>query len=180
MIYHHAHADPAVDGEGALVIPDDFSNIDVGEPGRVWLSTLVGAVRLGDHQAITFGEARGVRGEVVSDVLVATGGKVWIAAAEGPGYYHNRELEFRMPRVVREARPLRLALDREGNVWGAGPGGLVRFDGERWTVFGEEAGLGVTSFIDVEADAAGQLWLLARDRVLRLGPERAIPQTPTP
>lgn len=174
VVYHHAYAEPEVDGEGALRIPDDFSNIDVSEPGRVWLSTLVGAVRLGDHQAITFGESRGVRGEVVSDVLVGANGKVWIAAAEGPGYYFNRQFEFRMPQEVRAARPLRLAMDRDGNVWGAGPNGLVRFDGTRWTVFGEESGLPVTSFVDVEADAAGQLWLLARDRVLVLGPEQRV------
>ncbi len=174
VVYHHAYADPAVDGEGALVIPDDFANIDVSEPGRVWLSTLVGAVRLGDHQAITFGEARGVRGEVVSDVQVGTHGKVWLAAAEGPGFYFNRHFEFRMPQEVRAARPLRLAMDRHGSVWGAGPNGLVRFDGTDWTVFGEESGLPVTSFVDVEADAAGQLWLLARDRVLLLGPEQTV------
>ncbi len=174
VVYHHAHADPAVDGEGALLIPDELSNIDASQPGKVWLSTLLGAVRLGDHQAITFGEARGVRGEVVSDVLVAAGGKVWIAAAEGPGFYFNRELEFRMPQEVRAARPLRLAMDRDGNIWGAGPNGLVRFDGTRWTVFGEDSGLPITSFVDVEADAAGQLWLLGRDRVLILGPERRV------
>ena len=170
VLYHHSRSDPAVDGEGSLIMPDDFSSIDVNEEGNVWFSTLSGAVRIGNSQAIVFGESRGVRGEVVSDVLVGAQAKVWVAAAEGPGYYYNREFEFRMPQAVRATRPIGLAMDPRGNVWGAGPNGLVRYDGTDWTVFAADSGLPTTELVDVEAAADGEVWVLARDRVIVLGP----------
>jgi len=173
VVYHHSTSEPAIDGEASLRMPDDFSNIDLNDPSMAWFSTIMGAVRVGNHQAVVFGEDRGVRGEVVSDVLVASNGRVWMAAAEGPGYRQGTAMEFRMPQEVKDARPLALALDSDGNVWGAGANGLVRYDGESWAVFGEDSGLPTTELVDVEGDASGRLWILARDRVLMLGPARA-------
>ncbi|MEM1414632.1 MAG: hypothetical protein AAGH15_07020 [Myxococcota bacterium] len=166
ITYHRRGATPETDGPGAMSIPDDFSNLDLGDPPRAWLSTISGAVRIDESQAITFGEARGVRGEVVSDVLVGTEGKVWMAAAEGPGYYYNREFEFRMPENVKAARPLALALDRSGRVWGAGGNGLVLWSEGSWSVYGEGSGLPSTSFGDIEVDARDRLWLLTPEEVL--------------
>lgn len=171
-VLHHHYGQPA-GGAGALQLPDDVGNVDLAQSGFAWFSSVVGAVRLGNSQSVTFGEARGVRGEVVSDVLVGTGNRVWVAAAEGPGYYFRQSFEFRMPRAVRDARPLALALDPNGHVWGAGNAGLVRFDGNDWQLYGADV-LPVTSFVDLEIDADGRLWALAEDRVLILGPGRRI------
>ncbi len=172
VVYHHHGSNPATDGEGSLQLIDDIGNIDLNESGMAWFSTLNGAVRLGNHQAVVFGEARGVRGEVVSDVLVGGEGRVWVAAAEGPGYYFNRAFEFRMPAAVRAARPIALALDATGHVWGAGPNGLVQYDGSNWSIYGNDSGLPTTELVDIEGDAAGNLWLLGRDQVVLLGPPR--------
>ncbi len=166
VTYHHRGATEEADGPGALSMPDDFSNLDLADTPNAWFSTISGAVRVGDAQAIVFGEARGVRGEVVSDVVVGTEGKIWMAAAEGPGYYYNREFEFRMPANVKAARPLALALDRQGRVWGAGGNGLVMWSAGTWTVFGEGSGLPASSFGDIETDARDRLWLLGEDAVL--------------
>ena len=178
VVYHHAASEPEVDGEGALRMPDDFGNIDLNDPGMAWFSTLVGAVRLGNSQAVVFGEARGVRGEVVSDVLVGSRGRLWVAAAEGPGYRQQQRFEFRMPQAVREARPTALALGPQGEVWAAGPNGLLVYEDDAWTIFGEERGLPTEQLVDVEVDAGGRIWLLARDRVLMLGraERRATPE----
>lgn len=165
ITYHHRGATPETDGPGALSMPDDFSNLDLADAPNAWLSTISGAVRLGDAQAVVFGEARGVRGEVVSDVLVGTEGKVWMAAAEGPGYYFNREFEFRMPANVKAARPIALALDRQGRVWGAGGNGLVVWNAGTWSVLGEGSGLPAGSFGDIETDARDRLWLLGESAV---------------
>ncbi|MCB9618009.1 MAG: hypothetical protein H6724_01010 [Sandaracinus sp.] len=171
-VLHHHYGQPA-GGSGALQLPDDVNNVDLAQSGFAWFSSVVGAVRLGNSQSVTFGEARGVRGEVVSDVLVGTGNRVWVAAAEGPGYYFRQTFEFRMPQAVRAARPLALALDAVGDVWGAGGNGLVRFDGTDWQIYGADV-LPVSSFVDLEADPEGRLWVLAEDRVLIVGPGRRI------
>ena len=174
IVFHHSVSEPETDGEGSLRMPDDFSNIDLSDATMAWFSTLSGAVRLGNHQAVAFGEDRGVRGEVVSDVLVGPEGRVWMAAAEGPGYRQGQTTEFRMPEPIKRARPLALALDPEGHVWGAGNNGLIRFTGERWDTYSD--GLPVTQFTDIEADPASRLWLLAEDRVLLLS--RPVAATP--
>ncbi|MBX3246010.1 MAG: hypothetical protein KF901_02370 [Myxococcales bacterium] len=172
-VLHH-HAGRPAGGRGALQLPDEVTGIDLGQEGFAWFGSVVGAVRIGNFQSVTFGEARGVRGEVVSDVLVGAANKVWVAAAEGPGYYFRQTFEFRMPQAVRDARPLALALDAQGHVWGAGPRGLVRYDGSDWLVIGEGSSLPTTDLVDVETDAEGRLWILARDRVLVLGPGRRV------
>lgn len=171
-VLHHHVGQPA-GGSGALQLPDDVGNVELGQSGYAWFSSVVGAVRHGDSQSVTFGEARGVRGEVVSDVLLGVGNRVWVAAAEGPGYYFRQSFEFRMPQAVRAARPLALALDPNGDVWGAGPNGLVRYDGTDWQIYGADV-LPVTSFVDVESDPEGTLWILSTDRVLIVSPGRRI------
>ena len=171
-VLHHHFGQPA-GGSGALQLPDDVGNVELAQTGYAWFSSVVGAVRHGDSQSVTFGEARGVRGEVVSDVLLGVGNRVWVAAAEGPGYYFRQSFEFRMPQAVRAARPLALALDPNGDVWGAGPSGLVRYDGTDWQIYGADV-LPVTSFVDVESDPDGTLWVLSTDRVLIVSPGRRI------
>ncbi|MAQ16159.1 MAG: hypothetical protein CMN30_15380 [Sandaracinus sp.] len=175
ITYHHEVVDPAVDGAEALRLPDDFEAMDVNQDGMAWFATLVGAIRLGNHQSVFFGEDRGVRGEVVSDVLVGSRGRVWVAAAEGPGYRQQQSFEFRMPGFVKEARPLRLAMDPQGRVWAVGPNGLLVESEDQWTAFGEAEGLPTTQLVDVEVDAGGAVWILAADRVLRLDRPQAAP-----
>lgn len=174
VVQHHYNSDPETDGEGALRIPDDLTNIDLSDPSMAWFGALVGAVRVGNHQAVIFGEDRGVRGEVVSDVLIGTGNRVWMAAAEGPGYRQGQTMEFRLPAEVRAARPIALAQDSDGDVWGAGPNGLLRFDGTNWNRYAAEQGLPFHQFQDIEGDAQGQLWMLGRDGVLLLGPSETV------
>ena len=168
VVYHHARANPEVDGQGSLRLPDEVDSMDLSEPNMAWFASLLGAIRLGDHQSVYFGEDRGVRGEVVSDVLVGANGRIWIAAAEGPGYRHRDRFEFRMPGFVKEAKPVRLARAPDGRVWAAGPNGLLVANGDDWTAFGETQGLPTTDFRDVEVDRDGNIWVLAEDRVLVL------------
>ncbi|MFT5356205.1 MAG: hypothetical protein ACI9KE_003428 [Polyangiales bacterium] len=163
-LYHHSNAE----GPGALRMPDTFENIELNDAGMAWFSTVVGAVRLGNSQAVIFGEARGVRGEVVGDVLVAPANKIWLAAAEGPGYYFRQNFEFRMPNDVIAHRPISLTLAANGDMWGAGPSGLVRYRDGEWSVFGESVlgeaqAISETSFVAVEGDAGGRVWALGRN-----------------
>ncbi|MEM9192846.1 MAG: hypothetical protein AAGF12_26970 [Myxococcota bacterium] len=165
VVYHRRGATAEVDGEGARSMPDEVDGIDLGQTDNAWLPSLEGAIRIGNSQAIVFGEARGVRGEVVSDLAVGDN-RVWIAAAEGVGYYENQTFEFRLPRVVQDSRPTRLAIDSGGNVWGAGLNGLVYFDGQNWQTFTEAQGLPTNSLLDVEIDSRDRVWLLAEDQLI--------------
>ncbi len=170
VVYHHRGASAPADGPGALSMPDTISAVDLNQPGMAWFGSLSGAVRVGNSQAVVFGEDRGVRGEVVSDVAVGTEGKVWVAAAEGVGYYLNGHFDFRMPQMVQQARPVALAVDAQGHVWGAGEHGVVYDSGRGWQKLDTTNGLPTNDLRDVEVDAAGRVWLLANDRVIIFTP----------
>jgi hypothetical protein len=165
VTYLHRGATVAADGPGAMSIPDEISGIDFSE-NNVWLATLEGAVRIGNSQAVVFGEARGVRGEVVSDLAAAPGGRLWVAAAEGVGVYQNGSFDFSLPAVVQQARPTTLAVDTAGNLYCAGPRGAVYYDGTAWQTLTEQTGFPTNNLVDVRVDGRDRVWFLTDDRVL--------------
>ncbi len=164
IVYHHRGATPA-DGAGATPLPDEVTAIDFTNDGA-WFPTLSGAVRVGNSQAVVFGEARGVRGEVVSDLATAPGNRVWVAAAEGIGVYENGAFNFVFPAVVQSARPTAVAVDTEGNLWAAGPRGAVFSNGTTWQRLTEENGLPTNDIRDIDIDGRDRAFFLTEDAVL--------------
>ncbi len=164
VVYHHRGADREA---GGLPLPDEISAIDF-DTENAWFSSLSGLVRVGGSQAVVFGEARGVRGEVVSDAVVGSD-VIWLAAAEGLGSYDRSEFNFsRQPQNVQSMRPSRLALDSAGHLWATSHNGLVLHEGEAWIVLDSTSGLPTSNLVDVEIDDAGRVWILAEDRLMIL------------
>lgn len=169
------HFREAPQGEG-LPLPDEVSAMAFDGDGNAWFATLSGAVRVEEHQAITFDESRGVRGDVVTDV-VAGAGNMWVASAEGLGSYADRRFDYSMPAIVREHRPLALAVDVRGTLWGAGRYGLLENEGGQWAHLDAAStdangrrvpGLPTRELRDVEVDGSGRVWLLAAESVIIL------------
>lgn len=172
VTYHHRQVEQ---GRG-LPLADEVSGVAFDGQGNAWFATLSGAVRVEEHQAITFDESRGVRGDVVTDV-VAGAGNMWIASAEGLGSYADRRFDYAMPAIVREHRPIALAIDARGTLWAAGRYGLLENEGGTWAHFGTAGtdangrptpGLPTSDLRDVEVDGAGRVWILAAESVLIL------------
>lgn len=162
IAYHHRGAT-----EGGLPLPDEVSAMDFDGDGNAWLASLSGVVRLGNSQAVVFGETRGVRGEVVTDCAVGDD-VVWVASAEGVGAYDRTRFDYAQPEAVQRARPTMLAIDLQGTLWATSRAGLaVRRAGE-WTILGTDAGLPEAELVDVETDREGRVWLLASDRLIVL------------
>lgn len=174
VVYHHRGANREA---GGLPLPDEVSGMTFDDAGNAWFATLSGAVRVEAHQAITFDETRGVRGDVVTDVAAAAG-HMWIAAAEGLGTYADRTFDFVQPEIVMTHRPSALALDDQGHLWAGGRYGLLHYDGTDWThtPFASAAAesatpgpsLPIEDIRDIEIDGAGRVWILAPDRILLL------------
>jgi hypothetical protein len=154
------------EGQG-LAMPDEVSTMAFDGAGNAWFATLSGAVRVEEFQAIVFGEARGVRGDVVTDV-VAGANVMWIAAAEGLGSYADRQFDFFQPPIVAQHRPTALASDVDGHIWAAGRYGLLQYDGTNWAHFDSTTGLPTDELRDVEVDGQGRVWVLTADALLIL------------
>jgi ligand-binding sensor domain-containing protein len=172
IAYHHRQAEQ---GQG-LPLADEVSGVAFDGDGNAWFATLSGAVRVEEHQAITFDESRGVRGDVVMDI-VAGAGNMWVASAEGLGSYADRRFDYSMPTIVREHRPVALAIDGRGTLWAAGRYGLLENEGGQWAHFGGTSsdangrivpGLPTAELRDVETDGEGRVWLLGADTVIVL------------
>jgi hypothetical protein len=172
VVYHHRQAEQ---GQG-LPLADEVSGMTFDGEGNAWFASLSGAVRVETHQAITFDESRGVRGDVVTDV-VSGAGNMWVASAEGLGSYADRRFNYAMPAIVREHRPIALAIDARGTLWAAGRYGLLENAGGTWTHFGAAGtdangrptpGLPTSELRDVEVDGAGRVWILAAESVMIL------------
>ena len=164
VLYHHRGADREA---GGLPLPDEISAIEF-DTENAWFSSLSGLVRVGTSQAVVFGEARGVRGEVVSDAAVGSN-VIWLAAAEGLGSYDRTDFNFtRIPENIQGMRPTRLAVDLAGHLWATSNDGLVLHEGEEWIVLDANSGLPTNQLVDVEVDEGGRTWILAEDRVMVL------------
>lgn len=164
VVYHHRGADREA---GGLPLPDEISAIDF-DTDNAWFASLSGLVRVGSSQAVVFGEARGVRGEVVSDAVVGSD-VIWLASAEGLGSYDRSSFNFvSQPDHIHSARPHRLAMDLAGHLWMTSNRGLILHEGTEWVILDADAGLPTTDLVDVEVDEGGRVWILAADRVLLL------------
>jgi ligand-binding sensor domain-containing protein len=163
------HRRGAEHGAGSLPVPDEVSGIAFDGQGNAWLASLSGAIRVEEHQAIVFGEDRGVRGEVVTDV-VSGEGRMWIASAEGLGAYAERRFDYGQPEIVRTHRPVALATDGNGHLWAAGTLGLLQHDGTTWLHFDATSGLPSSELRDVEVDGQGRVWALAAGEIYVLAP----------
>ncbi len=164
VVMHHRGAE-----RPGLPVPDEVSAVDFDTDGNAWVASLSGLVRVGEGQAVVFGEARGVRGEVVSDAAVGND-VVWLTSAEGLGAYDRSRFDYAQPDFVQEARPARLAADLSGGIWATSPNGLLLRQGTDWRRLDAESGLPTDELVDVQADTTGRVWLLARDRLLLLTP----------
>ncbi len=170
-VYHHRGATAARDGQGATEVPDEVAAIDFAS-SDTWFATLFGATRLAEGQAVVYGEARGVQGEVVNDVATGSGGRLWVAAADGVGYFEEGEFKFNLPPVVAEARPTALAIDSAGHLWGASNRGAIFYDGTDWRRLTMESG-------DIPTNDIRDIDIDGRDRVFFLTDEGVLVYTPT-
>jgi len=178
VVYLHRGATAEADGEGAVSMPDEVEAVTTTNGRDVWFASLSGAIRVVGDRAEVFGEAKGVRGEVVTDVLLGLNDRIWLAAAEGLGYWDGGSFDFPVVGEARSARPARITLDAEGNVWGAGSRGVLTGTEGSFRALGVNDGLPTADFLDIEADGRDRLWLMAPDRVLILTREAADAATP--
>ncbi|MFK7990550.1 MAG: hypothetical protein AB8I08_31300 [Sandaracinaceae bacterium] len=165
IVYHHRGANREA---GGLPLPDEITSIDFDTDGNAWFASLSGLVRVGSSQAVVFGEARGVRGEVVMDAAVGSS-VIWLASAEGLGAYDRSSFDYAgQPAFVHAARPTHVAVDLAGHVWVASSTGLILHEGTEWVQIGQAEGLSNPDITDVEVDEAGRVWLLADDGLMLL------------
>ena len=156
---------PATGGEnGSARAPSDVTAVDFDSEGNAWLAGLEGAVRIGANgQVRRYREAEGVQGDLVSDVVKALNNRLFFVTAEGLGTWTGERFNFAIDGASAVPKATALAVDNSGNLWGAGPRGVWRYDGQAFTRIGRAQGLPSEEFNDIAVDAQNRVWFANTD-----------------
>jgi ligand-binding sensor domain-containing protein len=127
----------------------------------------------------TFGEAQGVRGDVVADIARGPNGNIYAATPDGIGAYNGERWDFALPGVGSELRAIALATDTDGVLWGAGPRGVWRYDGHAVAQLAARDGLPAHPVEDIAIDGENRVWLSSEDglTILARGTEPTASET---
>lgn len=162
-------------------------SMEEGAPGRInaiaqttngylWLGGVEGLFRF---DGVTFEPIRQVGGDgerlVVSDVLGARSGDLWVGLARGGGvavYRGGVLADAHMPNPSREVNDI--AEDREGAIWVARGGRsrdtLARYAQGRWEEIGADWGLPQQPVWEMLFGRDGTMWVVLNDTIVRRRP----------
>ncbi len=163
---------PATGGEnGSRRTPSDLSAVAFDAAGAAWFAGLDGMTSISPTGEIArFREAEGVRGDLVSDLARALGDRIYFATPEGLGVRTGDAFAFPVEGSSSQPRVTALATDTNGNLWGAGPRGVWRYDGQNFTRLGRAQGLPTEEFNDLAVDAQNRVWLSNSDGLVLYDP----------
>ena len=148
-----------------------------GTPSGLWVASEHGLLLcLEHHPHWTHRDlSRSLAQNLILEMFEASDGTLWIGKSEG--------LEAHRPDGTVESfdqlagfdveKVTALAEDGAGNIWVAsGAGsllGALRFDGDEWTHFGPQDGLGAEGIHKIRVDRAGRPWFLGLSTTAPLG-----------
>lgn len=126
-----------------------------------------------------WGTEQGLPSNIALDIAQTPDGYLWLASYEGilrfDGVAFRLFTEQDIPGLDR-ASFWRVDVDSAGALWGASErGGLVRYAGGEWTVFGTRHGLQSDQVTALLADTGGVLWVGTRGGVSRVRDGRIEP-----
>lgn len=168
----HSQVAPTGAEQGAVPAPDDLTAIDFTQNGAAWFAGLSGATRIqlnatagqpADVQV--FNESRGLRGDLVSDLVRGTNNRLFLATPEGLGHYDGDTFAFDLEGSSSAARVMALAVDVNGTLWGAGPRGAWSYDGTRFRPWGRGQGIPADAFTDLAVDGENRVWFVTSEGI---------------
>jgi len=147
---------------------------------RIWVGAWNGAHR---WDGTRFTAVEGLEDRTVTSIFEDADGGLWFGFRGGVGYSDGEKIERRFarpdepdqgPETVRLEVQLgnveAVLKDRTGRIWIGTRGGLLRYDGERLTVFTAADGLGNNHVWALLEDREGRLWIgTAKGLVCRNG-----------
>lgn len=154
---------------GAARAPDDLAGIVFDSDNHPWFAGVTGATQIvpGDartpSRVQTFAEAQGVRGDVVADAARGPSGDIYVATPDGIGHLTGDHWDFSLVGVTGELRAVALASDSDGVLWGAGPRGVWRYNGQHVTHLAASDGLPAHPVEDLAIDGENRAWLSSED-----------------
>jgi hypothetical protein len=156
VAYHHASDDAREEQKGVLSIPIDVTGVDFLGEDEVWLATSQGAAQVVGRKVVVYGEAEGLRSEIMHGVACTGGGLVYLAAGHGVAAFDGDRWQYPRPLAI-SADDIEIGPD--GRLWMATERGLAVYDGARLRRLDARRGLVENRIRDVALDHYGRVWL---------------------
>lgn len=132
--------------------------------GSIWVAHDGGLARLSRNAWTVFDEHTGAPFSKALSVISRADGSLWVGTEGNIVQYMNGTwIEIFPPASLTLASADALFLDSSGDLWiGCGSsthGGLFRYDGRNWTVYGTDNGLPHPVVRDITQSADGSIWV---------------------
>ena len=129
--------------------------------GFVWVGSYGGLSRYDGHRFITYTAQNGLPQNIVTALASLPDGRLAVAAGDGSlCLFNDGSFDCQRPGRLRAGSGLgALAVDRAGNLWVAGEGGVARRAADGWISYGVEAGLPSPRCGALAADGDGTIWV---------------------
>lgn len=155
VVYHRATFSKKERKRGVLPIPIEVVDGSFMDNDEAWLATTEGATRVRGSKIKVYGEAEGLRSELVNAVSTSTGGVVYagtpagIATFDGESWSHPRALAYPVNDLV---------IAKDGRLWMALNRGLAVFDGAQVRRLDARRGLVENKITRVVIDPYNRVW----------------------
>ncbi|SFG22778.1 Two component regulator propeller [Algoriphagus hitonicola] len=128
--------------------------------GHLWFGTNGGgASRFDGMTFTTFSDAQGLVENSVRSIYEDREGNIWFGTVGGVSKFDGKVFTNYSAEQIGDGVIFAISQDGEGNMWfGTSAIGAVRFDGEKFDVFGVEEGMGDNLVVHILEDSEGILW----------------------
>ena len=139
---------------------DSIRSIQQDRWGDLWLGTTAGVTRLrASGQISVYGARDGLTSDLSWPVINDRSGNVWAGCETGVLQRFHGEPKGRPQRTWNLRGPIiSLFEQRDGSIWAASRGELLRFQGDKVSVFGAAEGLATLPVYVMEEGPDGVLW----------------------
>jgi len=142
--------------------------------GYLWMGNAAGLFRFDGVRFERIEESNHTRlmSNNVYSLWAAPTGGLWIGYGFGGASYleNGRVTNYTLADGLPSGTIMGFAEDPSGVLWAGSSRGLMRLQGQRWTLVGQEWGFPNTNINAIHVDAGGTLWVVAENGVMFLRP----------
>jgi signal transduction histidine kinase/CheY-like chemotaxis protein/ligand-binding sensor domain-containing protein len=153
---------------GQGIPADEVRELQPAADGGIWVATKEeGLFHFdGQRQVVRrYGPADGLPARRLTNLHIDARQRLWVSSRNGL-YFSNtgrgpiRFEKMPVPFAVANAQTIyRVLVGKDGALWVAGTGGLGRWDGKQWLVYGVESGLRGESFVFLTERNPNEIWV---------------------
>jgi len=153
---------------GQGIPADEVRELQPAADGGIWVATKEDGLFHFDGNRLVarrFGPADGLLDGRITNIVVDQWKRLWVSTRGGLFYGDTtvKPLRFAslpVPFAVGDTKTVyRVIVGKDGALWAAGTGGLGRWDGKRWFLYGLESGLRTKSFVFLAERNPHEIWV---------------------